>query len=107
MAELIAFKDSGKINSKIAKDVFEKMYRSGDTAQAIVAREGLTQVADEGALGAAVDRVLGEHAKVVDDFGPERGPPWAFCRSGDEVHAGQGESGRGEPIVVEKIRKDG
>jgi aspartyl-tRNA(Asn)/glutamyl-tRNA(Gln) amidotransferase subunit B len=44
------------------------MYRSGETAQAIVSREGLTQVADEGALGAAVERVLAEHPKVVEDF---------------------------------------
>ena len=33
-----------------------------------MSREGLTQVADEGALGAAVDQVLAEHAKVVDDL---------------------------------------
>jgi len=68
LAGLIGLIDDGTISGKIAKDVFEKMYRSGDTAQAIVSREGLTQVADEGALGAAVDRVLAQHAKVVEDY---------------------------------------
>jgi len=68
LAGLIGLIDDRTISGKIAKDVFEKMYRSGDTAQAIVSREGLTQVADEGALGAAVDRVLAEHAKVVEDY---------------------------------------
>jgi aspartyl-tRNA(Asn)/glutamyl-tRNA(Gln) amidotransferase subunit B len=68
LAGLIGLIEDGTISGKIAKDVFEKMYRSGDTAQAIVSREGLTQVADEGALGAAVDRVLAEHAKVVEDY---------------------------------------
>jgi len=65
---LLRLMEDGTISGKIAKDVFEKMYRSGETAAAIVSREGLTQVADEGALGAAVDRVLAEHAKVVDDY---------------------------------------
>ena len=68
LAGLIGLIDDGTISGKIAKDVFEKMYRSGDTAQAIVSREGLTQVADEGALGATVDRVLAQHAKVVEDY---------------------------------------
>ena len=68
LAGLLALIEDGTISGKIAKDVFEKMYRSGDTAQAIVSREGLTQVADEGALGATVDRVLAEHAKVVEDY---------------------------------------
>ena len=68
LAGLIGLIDDGTISGKIAKDVFEKMYRSGDTAHAIVSREGLTQMADEGALGIAVDRVLAEHAKVVEDY---------------------------------------
>jgi aspartyl-tRNA(Asn)/glutamyl-tRNA(Gln) amidotransferase subunit B len=68
LAGLLALIEDGTISGKIAKDVFEKMYRSGHTAQAIVSREGLTQVADESVLGAAVDRVLGEHAKVVEDY---------------------------------------
>jgi aspartyl-tRNA(Asn)/glutamyl-tRNA(Gln) amidotransferase subunit B len=68
LAGLLGLIDDGTISGKIAKDVFEKMYRSGETAQAIVSREGLTQVADEGALGAAVERVLAEHPKVVEDF---------------------------------------
>ncbi len=44
------------------------MYRSGEDAQSIVSREGLTQVADEGALGTLVDQILAEHAKVAQDY---------------------------------------
>src|SRR5258705_4976414 len=68
LARLLALIDDRTISRKIANDVFEKMYRSGDTAQGIVSREGLTQVADEGALGAAVDRELAEHAKEVGHY---------------------------------------
>jgi aspartyl-tRNA(Asn)/glutamyl-tRNA(Gln) amidotransferase subunit B len=43
---LLALIDDGSISGRIAKDVFEKMYRSGEAADTIVRREGLTQVAD-------------------------------------------------------------
>src|SRR4029453_3596764 len=43
LAGLLALIDDGTISGKIAKDVFEKMLRSGEDARAIVGREGLTQ----------------------------------------------------------------
>jgi aspartyl-tRNA(Asn)/glutamyl-tRNA(Gln) amidotransferase subunit B len=68
LAGLITLIEDGTISGRIAKDVFEKMYRSGEDARAIVGREGLTQVADAGELSAVVDQVLAEHAKVVEDW---------------------------------------
>jgi aspartyl-tRNA(Asn)/glutamyl-tRNA(Gln) amidotransferase subunit B len=65
---LLALIDDGSISGRIAKDVFEKMYRSGEAADTIVRREGLTQVADAGALAAVVDEVLAAHPKVVADL---------------------------------------
>ena len=68
MAGMLRLIDDGTISGKIAKDVFEKMYRSGETAEAIVTREGLTQVADGGELAKIVDQVLTTHPKVVEDY---------------------------------------
>jgi aspartyl-tRNA(Asn)/glutamyl-tRNA(Gln) amidotransferase subunit B len=68
LAGLITLIEDGTISGKIAKDVFEKMYRSGEDARTIVLREGLTQVADAGALGTVVDAILAEHARVVEDY---------------------------------------
>ena len=68
LAGLIALIEDGTISGRIAKDVFEKMLVAGESARAIVSREGLTQVADAGELGTVVDRVLAEHAKVVEDY---------------------------------------
>ena len=68
LAGLLRLIDDGTISGRLAKDVFEKMYRSGESAEAIVGREGLTQVADALALGAAVDQVLRAHPKVVEDY---------------------------------------
>jgi aspartyl-tRNA(Asn)/glutamyl-tRNA(Gln) amidotransferase subunit B len=65
---LLALIDDGSISGRIAKDVFEKMYRSGEAADTIVRRESLTQVADAGALAAVVDEVLAANPKVVADL---------------------------------------
>jgi len=65
---LLRLIDDGTISGKIAKDVFDRMFQSGEEAQTIVTREGLTQVADAGELQAVVDRVLAANPKVVEDW---------------------------------------
>jgi len=106
LAALLALIDDGTISGKIAKDVFEKMYRTGDTAQAIVSREGLTQVADEGALGSAVDRVLTEHAKVVEDFRAGKKAALGFL-VGQVMKATQGKANPAlvNRLLIEKLPK--
>ena len=58
LAELVRLIDTGTISGKIAKDVFERMWASGEDPRAIVEREGLTQVSDQGAIQAAIDEVI-------------------------------------------------
>ena len=58
LAELIRLIDAGTISGKIAKDVFERMWASGEDARVIVEREGLTQVSDQGPIQAAIDEVI-------------------------------------------------
>ncbi len=96
---LLRLMDDGTISGKIAKEVFEKMYRSGETAHAIVSREGLTQVADEGAIGAAVDAVLAEHAKVVDDYKAGKKAALGFL-VGQVMTSTQG---RANPALVNRL----
>ena len=68
LAGLVKLIDDGTISGKIAKDVFTRMLASGEDAAAIVKREGLTQVADAGALEALVDQAIVGNAKAVADF---------------------------------------
>jgi aspartyl-tRNA(Asn)/glutamyl-tRNA(Gln) amidotransferase subunit B len=58
LAGLLRLIDAGTISGKTAKDVFEKMWTSGETAAAIVEREGLTQMSDEAALLAVVAEIV-------------------------------------------------
>jgi aspartyl-tRNA(Asn)/glutamyl-tRNA(Gln) amidotransferase subunit B len=58
LAGLVRLIDAGTISGKIAKDVFERMWSTGEEAPAIVEREGLTQLSDDSALEAIVAEVV-------------------------------------------------
>ncbi len=68
LAELVRLIDQGTITGKSAKDVFEKMWTSGDAAKTIVEREGLTQVSDEGAIEAAIRKVIASSPDQVATY---------------------------------------
>jgi aspartyl-tRNA(Asn)/glutamyl-tRNA(Gln) amidotransferase subunit B len=68
LAGLVRLIDDGTISGKIAKDVFARMLAGGGDPAEIVRREGLTQVADTGALEAMVDQAIAANPKAVADF---------------------------------------
>jgi aspartyl-tRNA(Asn)/glutamyl-tRNA(Gln) amidotransferase subunit B len=99
LAGLVRLVADGTITGKIAKDVFEKMFRSGEDAPTIVGREGLTQVADTAALGAVVDQVLRANPKAVEDW--RRGKKAAAgALVGQVMKATQGKA---NPSVVNSL----
>jgi aspartyl-tRNA(Asn)/glutamyl-tRNA(Gln) amidotransferase subunit B len=58
LAALVRLVDEGKVSGKTAKDVFERMWATGEPAAVIVEREGLAQLDDELALAAVVAEVV-------------------------------------------------
>jgi aspartyl-tRNA(Asn)/glutamyl-tRNA(Gln) amidotransferase subunit B len=58
LAAMIKMIESGVISTKIAKTVFEEMYRSGKDAEAVVREKGLVQVSDTGAIEKIIDEVI-------------------------------------------------
>jgi aspartyl-tRNA(Asn)/glutamyl-tRNA(Gln) amidotransferase subunit B len=68
LAALLRLVDAGTVSRGTAKDVFEKMWATGEPPQAIVEREGLTQVSDESALQAAVDAVVASSPEQVATY---------------------------------------
>ena len=58
IAELVALIEEGVISSKIAKDVFERMWAGEGGARAIVEAQGLQQVSDTGALEKIIDDLI-------------------------------------------------
>jgi aspartyl-tRNA(Asn)/glutamyl-tRNA(Gln) amidotransferase subunit B len=68
LAELVSLVDSGAVTGRSAKDVFERMWATGEDARGIVEREGLAQVSDEAAIQAAIDEVLGASPAQVATY---------------------------------------
>jgi aspartyl-tRNA(Asn)/glutamyl-tRNA(Gln) amidotransferase subunit B len=58
LTELLDLIKSGEISGKIAKDVLDIMFESGEQAHKIVESRGLKQVSDLGALEKIVDEVI-------------------------------------------------
>jgi aspartyl-tRNA(Asn)/glutamyl-tRNA(Gln) amidotransferase subunit B len=58
LAELIRLVAAGDISGRTAKDVFERMWTTGEAPRTIVEREGLAQVSEEGPIRAAIAEVI-------------------------------------------------
>ena len=102
LAGLLALIADGTISGKLAKEVFEKMYRSGEDASAIVKREGLVQVADAGALGGIVDQVLAANAPAIEDWKKGKKQSLGFL-VGQVMKATQGKA---NPALVNQLLLD-
>jgi aspartyl-tRNA(Asn)/glutamyl-tRNA(Gln) amidotransferase subunit B len=68
LAAMIRLQAAGTISGKIAKDVFLKMWATGDEPLAIVEREGLLQVSDEGPIRAAIAEVMAQSPEQVATY---------------------------------------
>jgi aspartyl-tRNA(Asn)/glutamyl-tRNA(Gln) amidotransferase subunit B len=68
LGELVAFIAKGEISGKMAKDIFAKMFETGESAAAIIDRGGLRQISDTGALEKIVDEVIAASPKQVEQY---------------------------------------
>jgi aspartyl-tRNA(Asn)/glutamyl-tRNA(Gln) amidotransferase subunit B len=99
LAGLLRLIDDGTISGKIAKTVFETMIRTGEEAGAIVRREGLTQVADAGALAALVADAIAGNPRAVEDY--RKGKTAAGKAIVGRVMTASG--GKANPAMVSKL----
>jgi aspartyl-tRNA(Asn)/glutamyl-tRNA(Gln) amidotransferase subunit B len=68
LVEMLKLMSEGVISGKMAKEVFEKMFKTGKDASQIVKESGITQITDENELFEVIDNVIKENPKSVDDF---------------------------------------
>ena len=68
LADLIQAVEGGKINQANAKKVFAKILEDDVEPLAYMEKEGLLMVSDSGAIEGAVDQVLAENPKTVEEF---------------------------------------
>jgi aspartyl-tRNA(Asn)/glutamyl-tRNA(Gln) amidotransferase subunit B len=102
LGELIRLVDAGTITGPVAKEVFEKMYGSGQRAKEIVEREGLARIDDAGAIDAMVRDVLAGHAATVAEYRAGKTKTFGFL-VGQVMKAA---AGKADPAKVnESVRR--
>jgi aspartyl-tRNA(Asn)/glutamyl-tRNA(Gln) amidotransferase subunit B len=99
LAGLLRLIDDGTISGKIAKTLFETMVRTGEDAASIVRREGLTQVADAGALAGMVANAIAGNPRAVEDY--RKGKTAASKAIVGQVMKASG--GRANPALVSRL----
>jgi aspartyl-tRNA(Asn)/glutamyl-tRNA(Gln) amidotransferase subunit B len=68
LGELVGLISKGEISGKMAKEIFAKMFASGDAPAAIIEREGLKQIGDAGALEKIAADVIASNPKQVEQY---------------------------------------
>ncbi len=99
---LVALIGQGKLSGKLAKEIFPKMFTSGESADAIVAREGLSQISDEGALGKIIDEVIAANPKQVEQYRGGKTTVIAFF-VGQVMKASRGQA---DPAAVNRLLRE-
>ena len=100
IAELVELIETGVISSKIAKEVFDRMWAGEGAPKAIVEKHGLVQVTDTGAIETAVDQII---AANPDKAAAVKDKPQAIGWFVGQVMKATG--GKANPAAVNEILK--
>jgi aspartyl-tRNA(Asn)/glutamyl-tRNA(Gln) amidotransferase subunit B len=68
LGDLVRRIAAGELSGKLAKEIFPKMCASGEAPGAIIAREGLKQISDTGALDKIIGEVIAGNPKQVEQY---------------------------------------
>ena len=68
LAEMIKLIEDGTISGKMAKDIIEKMYRTGKPPKTVIEEKGMVQITDEGALAKTIADILAANTAQVEQY---------------------------------------
>jgi aspartyl-tRNA(Asn)/glutamyl-tRNA(Gln) amidotransferase subunit B len=95
LARLLARINDNTISGKIAKEVFEAMWRGEGSADEIIDSRGLKQISDTGELEKIVDSVIAAHPEQVEQFRAGKTKVLGFL-VGQIMKATQGKANPGQ-----------
>ncbi len=102
LAEMLSMVKDGTISGKIAKDVFEEMYRTGNPPGRIVREKGWVQIVDTGEIEGAVESVIQSNPKLAEDYRNGKEKVFGFL-VGEVMKATRGKAN--PKLVNELLRK--
>ncbi len=99
LAKLIGLTDTKQINNTVAKEVFEAVFETDVDPEKYVEEKGLKTVNDEGALRAAVEKVIADNPQSVEDYRNGKEKAIGFL-------VGQTMKAKAEPGMVNRLLKE-
>jgi aspartyl-tRNA(Asn)/glutamyl-tRNA(Gln) amidotransferase subunit B len=99
LAELLKLIDNGTISGKIAKTVFDEMWKSGKAPRTIVEEQGLVQVSDSSAIEGIIDEIMAANAGQVEEYRSGKDKVFGFF-VGQVMKASKGKA---NPSVVNEL----
>jgi aspartyl-tRNA(Asn)/glutamyl-tRNA(Gln) amidotransferase subunit B len=101
LAGMIKMISDGVISTKIAKTVFEEMYKTGKDAKTVVKEQGLVQVSDTGAIEKIVEEVIKANPTQTADYRAGKEKLFGFF-VGQVMKASKGKA---NPDLVNQLLK--
>jgi aspartyl-tRNA(Asn)/glutamyl-tRNA(Gln) amidotransferase subunit B len=68
LGELVKLIAGNQVSGKLAKEIFPKMFSTGEAPAAIMEREGLKQISDSGALEKIIAEAIAANPKQVEQY---------------------------------------
>jgi aspartyl-tRNA(Asn)/glutamyl-tRNA(Gln) amidotransferase subunit B len=68
LGELVKMIGDGRLSGKLAKEIFPRMYETGDSPAAVMEREGLRTISDEGELAQVIAGVIAANPRQVEQY---------------------------------------
>ena len=102
LAKLVDLADAGTVNSSVAKEVFEQIFKENVDPEAYIEEHGLKTVNDEGALKATIEQIVSENPQSVADYKGGKKKAIGFL-VGQTMKAMKGKA---DPASVNKILKE-
>jgi len=102
LAEMLNMLKDGTISGKIAKDVFEEMYRTGEPPSRIVKEKGWVQILDTGEIERVIEKVIQANPKLVEDYQNGKDKVFGFL-VGEAMKESKGKAN--PKLVNELLRK--
>jgi len=102
LKEMVLLIENGTISGKIAKNVFEIMFETGDNPEKIVKEHGLVQVSDPSLVEPIIDRVLAANPDSVAAYKAGKDKLMGFFVG----QVMKETAGKASPDLVNQILKD-
>ena len=102
LAKLIELVEAGSINSSVAKEVFEKIFKEDINPEKYVEEKGLKIVNDDGALKSTIEEIIAANPQSVADYHSGKEKALGFL-VGQTMKAMKGKA---NPASINKILKE-